>query len=147
MNGVRPVRLTSAGRTRLITLYVILGLLGIAQIWAIANYWRAVGFRAAMIVPPAILAFAAFIIYSVMGNERDLLRSGASTHGRVTQASPSPKGAIVTFEYFALDGSRHERTARDTSSKLAEGDTVEVLYDPQKPGRCVLTPGSFYEIV
>lgn len=146
MNLQRTVRLTSAGRTRVTTLYVILGLLGAAQIWAISNYWRAVGFRTAMIIPPAILAFAAFIIYSVMANERELLRSGASTQGRVIQASPSPKGAIVTFEYFALDGSRHERTARDTSSKLTEGDAVEVLYDPQKPGRCVLTPGSFYEI-
>lgn len=141
----RRVRLTKAGRTRVYTLYSVLGLLAAVQIWALTKAMHEKIFHWAMLPAPLFVLLGFFMIRSLLSNERELLLTGKLGTGRVTEIASSPKGAMITFEYQA-SGKRQSRTARDATDRLKAEDPVPVFYDPQRPGRCAITPGSFYEL-
>jgi hypothetical protein len=143
----RHVRLHRTGRARLNMLYGVLAFLAVVQAWAVTASWRTNGFHSMMIIGPVILVFGMFLVRSVVTNERELLLTGAVAIGRITEVVTTPKGAMVTFRYQDEQGSWHERTARDTTARLGEGDEAPVFYDPERPGRCSLMPGSFFELI
>jgi hypothetical protein len=142
----RRVRLTRAGRTRVRTLFTLLGLLAAVQAWAIIGAWRHGILRPMMFVAPAFILFGFLLIRNLLSNERELLLTGKLATGRVIENASSPKGAMITFEYQDAGGHRHSRTARDMSGTLRPEDSVPVFYDGERPARCVITPGSFYEL-
>ena len=143
----RRVRLTATGRSRVTTLFAILGILAVVQGWALSRAYSAGGFRPAMLIAPVIVLFALWMVRTLLVTERDLLLTGALTTGHVTEVAKSPKGAMVTFKYSDASGTLHKRTARDTSDALRLDDPVPVFYDRSAPGRCAITPGSFYELI
>ena len=143
----RLVRLTASGRTRVATLYGILGLLALVQVWALGRAYAAGIFRWAMLIAPAVVLLGLWMVRTLLNTERELLLTGQLTTGRVIECAKSPKGAMVTFEYSDAAGMRHTRTSRDTSDSLKNEDRLPVFFDAQQPGRCAITPGSFYELV
>ena len=142
----RRVRLTQSGRTRVYTLYCVLGLLAAVQIWAMTKAVQGGVFHWAMLIAPAFVLLGFFMIRSLLSNEHELLLTGKLATGRVIETASSPKGAMITFEYQDASGKRQSRTARDPSNALKTEDSVPVFYDPERPGRCAITPGSFYEL-
>lgn len=142
----RRIRLTQTGRTRVYTLCAVLALLALVQLWAMGKAFAGGIFHWAMLVAPAFVLFALFMVYTLLKNERELLLTGSLTTGRIIETAASPKGAMVTFEYQDANGKRQSRTARDASNQLKSEDTVPVFYDPERPGRCAISPGSFYEL-
>lgn len=142
----RRVRLTTNGRNRVATLYGVLGLLALVQLWALTRALQGGVFRWAMLIAPLFVVFGFLMIRTLLKNERELLLTGTLATGRVTECAPSPKGAMISFDFEDAAGRRQTRTSRDTSNALKQHDAVPVFYDPERPGRCVITPGSFYEL-
>lgn len=143
----RRVRLTASGRTRVTTLFAVLGIIALFQGVALTRAFQAHYHSPLVFIAPAVVLFGFWMVRTLLNTERELLITGKLTTGHVIEASKSPKGAMVTFEYSDQSASRHTRTSRDTTDALKLDDPVPVFYDPERPGRCAITPGSFYELV
>jgi hypothetical protein len=143
----RRVRFTAAGRNRVGVLYGVLSILALMQAWAISRAISNAIFGPKFLIPPLFVLFGAFMIRSLMSNERELLQTGSVATGRVTEVANSPKGNMVSFVYQDTAGAAHERTARDITGRLTMEDAVTVFYDPKRPGRSVINPGNFYEVM
>ncbi|MGA2985017.1 MAG: DUF3592 domain-containing protein [Terriglobia bacterium] len=79
--------------------------------------------------------------------QRKLLRWGKPACAVVTGCSGGDKGGTIwTLQYRDATGNLVETDLTSWSSRNATGQVLTVLYDPDKPSRCITYPVGGYEI-